>query len=128
MNIGRVAHALKMAKRLIGRRLRRHSEPGREVYSGAALRLIRAQRGVGRPLPPPSISDDILSAMYSEGVSLRWKDGKLIDPLADARFIANWYADEVEVHGSQRKAAAALGISLGKLQRALRKAAALPAK
>lgn len=65
-------------------------------YDGAALRAIRAEKGVGRSAAPPA-------GPYMVPPPLQ-------------------YLAAVTEHGSQRKAAAALGISLGKLQRELKKA------
>lgn len=76
-------------------------------YTGEVLRKLRAERGVGRP---PKPHQAIAEAAAAEGE---------FAPIA--------YADAlrtaVRQFGSQRKAAEALGISLGKLQRALKKAA-----
>lgn len=69
--------------------------PGR--YDGNALRFARRLNGVGRP-PCKPVVVLTLSQSFSEIC-----------------------AEAITLHGSQRKAAAALGISLGKLQRGLRK-------
>lgn len=82
-------------------------------YDGEGLRRARAYHGVGRPpsedqyvVTSPSFATALKDAMFHP-------DEEYPD--------AHYYADMVEEHGSQRKAAAALGISLGKLQRGLRK-------
>lgn len=74
-------------------------------YSGAELRSIRATHGVGRPPLHNLLGGKVKSVVDT-----------LPFPLATR--IVNAIAE----HGSQRKAAAALGITLGKLQRELRKA------
>lgn len=77
--------------------------PRAQRYTGVFLRAIRAARGVGRPI--------------KSEVSAVWIDEEAAIPQSVV------YASAVTQHGSQRKAATALGISLGKLQRELRKAA-----
>lgn len=82
-------------------RVYRADTASRSTYSGADLRAIRAQKGVGRPpmlLGWAKVPEDCTPQ------------------LATVR-------DVVRKHGSQRKAAAAMGWSLGKLQRRLAKEA-----
>lgn len=113
-------------------------------YSPWDMPEITAAKGVGRPpgtpLKPcrafnrvPSKAEvRTLEQQFAEHVS-----GQLAEPTAE-EFTRAFYTDAlaagitpsivysqaVEKYGSQRKAAAALGISLGKLQRELRKAQA----
>lgn len=84
----------------------RRCRPSHGVYTGEGLRLIRRYYGVGRPA-----ADALLPVPIHEHTA----------PVQATSPAPPSYADAVRLYGSQRKAATALGITLGKLQRGLRK-------
>lgn len=93
---------------------RRRAGRHRPKYSGDALRAIRARNGVGRPLKP---------IMLFSGNSLgKTSDFHQFVGLVEGT-MGPMKAAQVK-HGSQRKAALALGLNLSTFQRRLAKEAA----
>lgn len=89
-------------------------------YTGAVLRAIRAVRGVGRPLKAPLPPDEEQRRSFVYG-NVALSNPSITREMVDGIAARAQLANSVVRYGSQRKAAAALGISLGKLQRGLKK-------
>ena len=118
--------AEELARRQFRQYMRSMSDP---LPAGEKMRRIRSTHGVGRPV----VSDVPLRVLERQGHQ-PWiispqqeadlaRQGKLMRDAEDRLlFDAKRCRAAVEKFGSQRKAAAALGISLGKLQRYMRKA------
>jgi hypothetical protein len=110
------------ARRLPGTVIQRMGD-----YTGEQLRNIRAKVGVGRP-PRQMLSEATWtpSTPFKTGDLVKMLDGSVREvagsctvsrpPLVDYTHTA-----ALEAHGSQRKAAAALGMNLSTFQRALKK-------
>lgn len=109
----------------------------REHYGVDRLRQVRATHGVGRPAGIEAWRQwmrgdkrfvDTIAGFVKEVpgklgqfLGMTWHGDGPPENLACGRPPMSVYEAAVSLHGSQRKAAAALGISLGKLQRTLRK-------
>lgn len=95
--------------------------PNHGKYTGEKLREIRATHGVGRPIPVKRITGD---DDYAEVVPAERTIAKIAawQPVNEpVGTVANVCAAAVALHGSQRKAAAALSMNLSTFQRALKK-------
>lgn len=108
----------------------KNRSPVKNSTDGATLRMIRAAHGVGRPPNPFYIDtkgvEPLLAITEPNGELLGftfYSDQPITPPEAQFAIATPERCQAAVVKfGSQRKAAAALGISLGKLQRELRKA------
>ena len=120
----------------------RQGVPLREVLVNAALAREEKRRERAKPVPRSEnyrILRDKLGnvfrcfrAVFKDTRSGPWNKAQenarrrarlVVEDVAAPVPVSLLYATAVTTHGSQRKAAEALGISLGKLQRELRKAA-----
>ena len=124
MKIGKTAHLAKMAARR-ARQLMRVPTYARRwgKWSGEKLREIRARNGVGRPAPRVYLEALPMSYGTSPAALALPKVAKLekTPGLGTTQDYAHAYNAAVKEFGSQRKAADALGISLGRLQRVIAK-------